>query len=102
MFHFIFELFVFNHITAGRKKKPTLVQVQNINYPKYFEESGEGSLSESIISKDQYARIHSFKNYMDSLASDAVGKAIYDSIVANRPGLLDSIKLLEEVYHSQQ
>src|SRR6266542_2109910 len=72
------------------KKKPNPVQLQNIKYRKYFEESGEATLSETTISKEQYDHIHSFKLYMDSLENDDAGKTIYDSIVANRPKLLDS------------
>lgn len=56
---------------------------------------------EVIISQKEYQRFKGFKAYMDSLQHDPQGKHIYDSIQRNRPGLLDSLSLLESIYQQQ-
>lgn len=53
------------------------------------------------ISNREYQRFKEFRVYMDSLQHDSKGKYIYDSILHNRPGLLDSVALLESIYQQQ-
>jgi len=54
-----------------------------------------------IVSKKDYQGIIRFRGYMDSLTRSPAGKAAYDSIILSRPGLLDSIRILEKIYQSQ-
>ena len=54
-----------------------------------------------IISEEEYRKIEHFKNYIDSLAGSPSGKKLYNSILISRPGLIDSIILLENIYKSQ-
>jgi hypothetical protein len=54
-----------------------------------------------IVSKADYQGIIRFRGYMDSLTRSPAGKAAYDSIIFSRPGLLDSIRILEKIYQSQ-
>lgn len=54
-----------------------------------------------VISKMLYQRIIHFQKYMDSLARSPSGKARYDSILACRPGLPDSIRQIEKLYQLQ-
>lgn len=54
----------------------------------------------AIITKEEFKKIEHFRNYMDSLAGSASGKQLYDSILIGRPGLIDSIILLENIYQS--
>jgi hypothetical protein len=53
------------------------------------------------ISKMEYERIVRFRRYMDSLGRSPTGKKTQDSIMQYRPGLLDSITVVENQYHSQ-
>jgi predicted PurR-regulated permease PerM len=53
------------------------------------------------ISKMEYERIIRFRRYMDSLGRSPTGKKTQDSIMQYRPGLLDSITVVENQYHSQ-
>ena len=62
--------------------------------------NGEVRVSSSIP-ESQYKRIVAFHYYMDSLSFSASGRKVYDSITRCRPGLLDSAKQLENLYHSQ-
>lgn len=56
---------------------------------------------EPTIRKSEIIRIEHFKNYMDSLNQSDSGKMFYQSILKSRPGLMDSIKIIEEFYSSQ-
>ncbi|MFV8466959.1 hypothetical protein [Flavobacterium sp. LB1P62] len=53
------------------------------------------------VSKIEYDRIIRFRRYMDSLGRSPTGKKTQDSIRQCRPGLLDSITIVENQYHSQ-
>ncbi|WP_394776319.1 hypothetical protein [Flavobacterium sp.] len=54
----------------------------------------------AIISKTEFEKITSFRKYMDSLGRSPTGKKTHDSIVLNRPGLLDSLTIIENYYYS--
>lgn len=49
----------------------------------------------------QYERVVAFRKYMDSLFASAKGRKAFDSINVIRPGLLDSAKALEKLYHKK-
>jgi hypothetical protein len=53
-----------------------------------------------VISKTEFEKITSFRKYMDSLSRSPTGKKTYDSIVSDRPGLLDSLTIIENYYYS--
>lgn len=53
-----------------------------------------------IISKAELEKIIRFRRYMDSLGRSPTGKKMHDSIVLYRPGLLDSLLILENYYNS--
>jgi hypothetical protein len=57
---------------------------------------------QTIISQKEYSAIHSFKMHLDSLKSTTRGKLILDSLYSSRPHLIDSINLLENLYHEQK
>ena len=59
------------------------------------------SQPDMIVSKTDYQGIIRFRGYMDSLNRSPAGRAAYDSIIVSRPGLLDSIRVIEEIYQSQ-
>lgn len=61
----------------------------------------ENTKATGIVAKAEYERIQHFQFYMDSLAGSSYGRKIYDSILNQRPGLIDSVLLIENVYQSQ-
>lgn len=74
----------------------------SIKRPAHIQEDGdEAEHTNAVISKSEYERIHWFKQYMDSIGGSPSGKALHDSIVAHRPGLMDSIQIIENIYQSQ-
>lgn len=76
--------------------------VTPIKKPGFVRQTGEAaSPPDMIVSKPDYQRIIRFRGYMDSLARSPAGKAVYDSILLSRPGLLDSARFIQEIYQSQ-
>lgn len=63
--------------------------------------TGEIVKINASISTIEYQRIVRFRRYMDSLGRSPTGKKTQDSIRQYRPGLLDSITIVENQYHSQ-
>jgi len=55
----------------------------------------------ATISKTEFEKMVRFRKYMDSLGRSPTGKKRHDSILKYRPGLLDSISIVEQYYHSQ-
>ena len=76
--------------------------VTPIKKPGHILQTGDAASQQDMISsKTDYQRIIRFRGYMDSLARSPAGKAVYDSILLTRPGLPDSIRLIEKIYQSQ-
>lgn len=70
--------------------------------PQHIGKSGDEKIKAvSIVAKEEYDKIHHFRKYMDSLARSPTGIKVYDNILIDRPGLMDSIILLENLYQSQ-
>ncbi len=64
--------------------------------------SGDENTKSSVsITRHEYLRIKRFRDYMDSLARSPSGKLVYQDIIAHRPGLMDSVALVEKIYLSQ-
>ncbi|MBC5862874.1 hypothetical protein [Flavobacterium turcicum] len=57
--------------------------------------------SDIPVSKTEFEKIIHFRKYMDSLGRSTTGKILYDRIARNRPGLLDSLSMIENYYYSQ-
>jgi hypothetical protein len=87
---------VFTPVGGTALAKPDQVAV-----PKHFDKTGEASGNEVVIvSPGLYKRLQDFKMYMDSLREKS--KVKYDSIVRARPGLMDSVLFLEQIYSEQK
>lgn len=78
------------------------ISITPIKKPGHVLQAGDAaSQPNMIVSKTDYQGIIRFRGYMDSLTRSPAGKAAYDSIILSRPGLLDSIRILEKIYQSQ-
>lgn len=76
--------------------------VTSIKTPRYTQLSGDEKLKVPLVINDEeYKKIHQFRLYMDSLANSSSGRRFHDSILQHRPGLMDSIELIENMYQSQ-
>jgi len=107
-----FYLFVFCLVFGGTsiyiairgiESPSSKIAIQNISVPVYTMAADSSKMLPSLplLTEQQYQRIVNFKIFMDSLQSSAAGKVLYDSIVSARPGLMDSIRLVEQLYKNQ-
>ncbi|MBN9349269.1 MAG: hypothetical protein J0H55_01170 [Chitinophagaceae bacterium] len=85
-------------VSAITEKDGILITVTPIKKPRYTTETGETDKEAAEVSEAQYRRIKRFRVYMDSLARSPSGKILYDSINSHRPGLMDSLQLIEQLY----
>lgn len=73
-----------------------------INIPEHAAQSGEeDTRSIRLITKREFERIERFRHYLDSLGRSATGMKIRDSLLSLRPGLMDSIRVVERLYQLQ-
>lgn len=78
------------------------ISVSHIKTPLHTNRSGdENTRSGIVVSKQEYQRIERFRHYMDSLARSPSGRPLYDSILKQRRGLMDSVAFIENLYQSQ-
>ena len=54
-----------------------------------------------IITKEEFLKIQRFKGYMDSLSTTAKGRRLRDSLLQNRPHLMDSVNFLVTLHLEQ-
>ncbi len=54
-----------------------------------------------MLTKEEIRNIRAFRRHLDSLQQTATGKRVYDSIARHRPGLLDSLAIIEQIYSQQ-
>jgi hypothetical protein len=85
-------------VSAIAEKDGTLITVTPIKKPRYTTETRETDNEAVEVSESEYRRIKRFRVYMDSLARSPSGKTLYDSINSHRPGLIDSLQLIENYY----
>ena len=86
-----FSIYLAAHAIFAPTPKEPAINVSLIHMPQYYDRTGnEINEPENRISDELYQEIQAYKKAMDSL-----GEPI-------RPGLLDSIVILENIYLSQQ
>lgn len=82
--------------------KKKLFEITNIKAPKNLTRAGDENINALMnASKDEFKKIQTFEAYMDSLHNSDTGRKIADSILLNRPGLMDSIIKLKQIYLQQ-
>lgn len=85
--------------SAERKQKS--FEIQQMDIPKHFNKTGDETvMPEAIIDEQTYLQIQDFRKYMDRLKLNRTNE--YDSILQARPGLMDSVQVLEQIYLSQK
>lgn len=79
------------------------IVITKIKSPSRITQTGEDyDVHQKIISEREFKKIQAFKLYMDSLRNSKSGKIFADSILLNRPELMDSIREFEQLYQLQQ
>lgn len=79
------------------------ITIEKMSFPKYATGSDTARSFQPIpvLTEKQHQRIQRFRKYMDSLQTTKAGQIKYDSIIKARPGLMDSIDFIEQVYREQ-
>lgn len=91
---------VANSILSSEKKQNSF-EVQHMDVPKHFNKTGDELIApEAFVDEQTYQQIQQFRKYMDSLKNQQAAQ--YDSILQARPGLMDSVQMLEQIYLSQK
>ena len=86
-----FSIYLAGHAILGTNKKQPAFEVKPIHVPRHYNKTGsEVSEGDQRIPDELYRDIQEYKRYMDSL-----GQPI-------RPGLMDSIRILEQIYQQQR
>lgn len=90
---------IVNVITTG-KGKSAILKIEAINKPIQANRTGEKDIqSQNSIDEETFKKINGIRKYMDSLKE--ANSFCYDSIMTVRPGLMDSVLILENIYYSQ-
>lgn len=55
----------------------------------------------AMLNATELRSIINFQKYIDSLQRTQKGRMIYDSIMSERPGLLDSLSLIQQLFSEQ-
>lgn len=85
---------------TGTSKKN--LSVAPIHVPIHSIQTGEeNTRSFHLITTEEFERIARFHHYVDSLERSASGAKTRDSLLSLRPGLMDSIRILEKLYQLQ-
>ena len=96
-----YSIYLVAESIIGSDKKQNGFKIQQMDVPGHFDKTGDESLiPETYVDDETYQRIKRFKDYMDSLKHNRSSE--YDSILQVRPGLMDSVQMLEEIYYSQK
>lgn len=83
-----FSIYLIGHAIMGKTSNE--INVDPVDIPGNYDKTGE-NLSEQVVDSTTFQEIQEFKK-----------SVYYDSVITIRPGLADSIKMLEEIYHSQK
>ncbi len=89
--------------SLSRKTESTMVQ--KISMPSHIllkdQYPYDSSMRRATLSVDEVDRIKQFRKYLDSLIAAPNGKPVYDSLMLQRPGLLDSLQTIEKIFDNQ-
>jgi hypothetical protein len=84
-------------------KPDNSVVIKHVKIPVYIGHTqDEVAIPDHFISKKEYNRLEQFRIYMDSLDGSTNGIKIKDSILSQRPKLLDSLAMVEQLYNKQK
>lgn len=82
-------LSIYFFVNAIVSKPKKAITIEPIRMPQHFDKTGD-EVMENVMPSDIYEQIQDYKKYMDS-----IGQPI-------RPGMLDSMRILEEIYLQQK
>lgn len=93
---------IFLVASALKKKQSLNHSVSHISIPLHIKKRVNSPEANYAIQSKESRRIHRFRLYMDSLYKDPSGRLLYDSITRRRPGLMDSVYMVERNFSSRK
>jgi hypothetical protein len=89
-------------IVYSATSKEQIVSITKISKPAHAPENQRNYFPvDSFMTKQEYERVEQFKNYLLGLKRDPLSVKKFDSIMKERPQLIDSIHLFEKMYLQQ-
>ncbi len=85
-------------IKPFKEKTSTFSKPASIHIPELLKPDED----KIIITDNEITKIHLFKQRLDSLSKTKDGKIKVEQFVKSRPGLFDSLKMVEQIYYSQK
>lgn len=96
-----YSIYLIAESVFSLERKQKAFEIQQMDIPKHFNKTGDETvMPEATIDEQTYLQIQDFRKQMDSLKLNRTTE--YDSILQARPGLMDSVQVLEQIYLSQQ
>jgi len=96
-----YSLYLIANSVFSPERKHKALEIQQMDIPKHFNKTGDETIiPEATVDEQTYLQIQDFRKYMDSLKLNRTNE--YDSILQARPGLMDSVQVLEQIYLSQK
>lgn len=96
-----YSIYLIVNSVFSPERKQKAFEMQQMDIPKHFNKTGDETvMPEATVDEQTYLQIQDFRKYMDSLKLNRTNE--YDSILQARPGLMDSVQVLEQIYLSQQ
>ena len=91
-----YSAYIFGDALFSNETNST-INVQKVTMPKHADQAGdENLLSNQYVDDITYRELVAFKKYMDSLK--VTRYSLYESVMRERPGLMDSVQILIEAY----
>jgi hypothetical protein len=101
IFCIVFGSYAFYIIAQAFYQPARIVQVKAIHIPAHSITSETKEHTDKLLTQREINSIIQFQQYLDSLQQSKTGQLIYDSIVHDRSGLLDSLHLIQQIFSEQ-
>lgn len=88
-------------LTAGAGRPAVVVSPITVSSPAQQGVLATPFPGDQRVSSREYEVTQVFQRYLDSLGQSTDGQKVRDSLLRQRPGLLDSIRLIERMYLAQ-
>lgn len=93
---------IWHSVSAHGKRSVVTIQPIVPSPPSGRPDNVKGQWPERGVSTREYNMIRAFHRYIDSLGSTAEGQQRRDSLLKEKPGLVDSLIAIEKMYLGQQ
>jgi hypothetical protein len=81
-------------------KTKNMVPIEQISPPQHLHKTGAEGTEGNGVEEKTFQDILVYKVFLDSVKNN--NPSLYDRMMAEHPGLLDSMRLLEQLYYSQK